>query len=149
MQKLNIKLILILGLIAVTIVAANLYICKENEVLKRRKAQEALEIVISEAKSKIEESVHRQGQEKDLMIEELTKEKEFSDSLQKQIKEKDEQIQFALKKIDEEETESLITTAKSKVEQRRIVELERDLRAAEAELVLIKKENELLKQQIQ
>jgi len=96
---------------------------------------------------KIEESVKQETKEKQGVLQELQKEKEWSASLEKQLKDKDAQMQTALAKIDEKDRINTETFEKLREVERRNTKLELDLRQAQTELILIKQENEDLKQQ--
>ncbi len=147
MQKLNVKLILILGLIASLVLAANFFIAKEQEKLKRVKAEEELKITIDEKKlvvDKLDEEI----KEKETVKQELSQEKKWSGSLQEQIKEKEKQVQEALNKIEGNEKIVNETLAKFEEEKKRSAKLEQDLQRAGSKLSLLVRENKSLRQEL-
>ncbi|MFA5362044.1 MAG: hypothetical protein WC335_02185 [Candidatus Omnitrophota bacterium] len=145
-HRLNVKTILVLILAAVTVNAAIFFIGQEKEKLRRIKLEELLKLTVADVDRKIEESVKQVSKEKDSLFLELQKEKEWSSSLEKQIKDKDAQIQLALARIDEKDRINADIFEKLKEEERRNTKLELDLRQIQTEFILIKKENEDLKQ---
>ena len=146
MHKLNVKVILILVLIAITLGAANFYIGQEKEKLRRIKLEEMLKLTVAEVDNKIEESIEREVKEKEALRQELQKEKEWSLSLEKQIKDKDTQIQLALTKIEDKDRINSETIERLREEEKQNAQLGLDLRQMQTEIALIKKENEELKQ---
>jgi len=147
MQKLNVKLILILGLIASLVLAANFFISKEREKLKRVKAEEELKITIDEKKV-LEVNLDKEIKEKETVKQELVQEKKWSGSLQEQIKEKEKQVQEALNKIEENEKIVNGTLAKFEEEKKRSAKLEQDLQRAEFKLASLARENKSLRERI-
>lgn len=144
MQKLNVKLILILGLIATIIIAANFFIAKEREKLKRIKAEEELKL-ITEEKTALEGKLKQEIKEKETIKQELTQEKKWSVSLEEQLKEREKQIQLALERIEEKERIINETLAKLEEEKKRSLKLEENLQRLESNLTLLTKENKVLR----
>lgn len=142
----NIKTILVLVLVAVTVIAANFFIGQEKERLRRVKLEELLQVTVADVERKIEESIKKEVKEKEAVFQELQKEKEWSASLEKQLKDKDAQMQMALAKIEEKDRINTETFEKLRDTERRNTKLELDLRQVQTELTLVKKENEDLRQ---
>jgi DNA repair exonuclease SbcCD ATPase subunit len=147
MQKLNVKLILILGLIASLVLAANFFISKEREKLKRIKAEEELKIIFDEKKV-LEVKLDKEIKEKETVKQELVQEKKWSGSLEEQLKEKEKQIEEALNKI--EEKKKLVNEAFTKLEdeKKRSAKLEQDLQRAGSKLSSLVRENKSLRQEL-
>ncbi len=143
----NIKTILVLVLVSVTVTAANFFIGQEKERLRRIKLEELLKLTVADVDKKMEQSLKQEMKEKDSLRQELLKEKEWSVSLEKQIKDKDAQIQLALGKIEEKDRLNAETFEKLKDEERRNIKFELDMRQLQTELLLLRRENEELKQQ--
>lgn len=147
MQKFNIKLILILGLVTSLILAANFFIAKEQEKLKRVKAEEELKITIDEKKV-LEVKLDKEITEKEAVKQELVQEKKWSSSLEEQIKEKEKQTQAALDQLEEKEKMIKDTLAKFEEESRRSAKLEEELQAKGTKLTLLVKENKVLRERL-
>lgn len=147
MQKLNVKLILILGLIASSVLAANFFIAKEQEKLKRVKAEEELKITFDEKKV-LEVKLDKEITEKEAVKQELVQEKKWSSSLEEQIKEKEKQTQAALDQLEEKEKMIKDTLAKFEEESKRSAKLEEELQAKGTKLTLLVKENKALRERL-
>lgn len=147
MQKLNVKLILILGLIISLVLAAYFFIAKEQEKLKRVKAEEELKITIDEKKV-LEIKLNREIKEKEAVKQELAQEKKRSSSLEEQLKEKEKQLEEALNKIEEKEKIINGTLTKLEDEKKRSLKFEEELQHLYTKLTSLTKENRELRKRL-
>lgn len=143
--KANTKLILIMVSVCLFIIAANLFVIKEQEKLKRVKAEESLKIAV-EGKKTAEDKLEKAVKDRDQALQDLSKEKEWSESLEGQLKEKEKLVQEALSKL--EEKEKLVNEALAKVdsEKERSAKLEKDLKRVDSKVSLLSKENMALRE---
>jgi len=147
MGKLNVKLILVLGLVVALAFAGNFFIMKEQEKIKRLKAEEAMQVAQGQKKL-AEEKLNKVVIEKDALKQDLVQEKVWSGSLQEQIKEKEKQVQEALNKMEEKNKVVDEALAKFEEEKKRSRLLENDCKRMENKISSLAKENKSLRQRL-
>ncbi|MBU4312782.1 MAG: hypothetical protein KJ706_08715, partial [Candidatus Omnitrophica bacterium] len=84
-----------MGLVLSLVLAANFFIAKEKERVRRIKLETDLVIVI-DSKRRVENRLANELKEKDILQKELDAEKKWSNSLESQLKEREREINFVL-----------------------------------------------------
>jgi len=143
--KVNAKLILALVSVCFFILAANFFVIKEQEKLKRVKAEENLKIAVEEKKA-AEDKLVKVTKDRDQALQDLSKEKEWSKSLEGQLKEKEKQVQEALNKLEEKEKLVNEALAEFESEKKRSAKLEEDLKRMDSKVSFLSKENIVLRE---
>lgn len=147
MPKPSLKLLLGLTVVCALVLAANFFVMKEREKIKRIKAEENLKIAVEEKKI-VEVKLDKATKDREKALQDLAEEKKWASSLEEHLKEKEKQVQEALNKAEEKEKIIQEALAKFEAEKKRSSKLEEDLRQVQSKYSLLVKENKVLRRRV-